>query len=123
MEIVNNITVYLMGMPFMVGSIFCITGIITYLFPPKNINHLYGYRTSSSMKSQEIWNFAQRFSSVKMIQMGLLLIVISTLKLFMDMSIELELILSIISIVLVIIVLFFSVERAIKKQFSNKEES
>jgi uncharacterized membrane protein len=111
----------MMGMPFLVGFIFCITGMITYIIPPKKINHFYGYRTRSSMKSQEVWDFSQRFSSIKMIQSGLILIVVSGLKLFVNFSIEGELIVSLIALVLVIIFLFISVERAIKKKFSNQE--
>lgn len=29
--------------------------------PPKNINGLYGYRTSMSMKNQDTWNFAHQY--------------------------------------------------------------
>lgn len=32
----------------------------TYKFPPKKINGVYGYRTSSSMKSQQNWDYAQK---------------------------------------------------------------
>ena len=121
MDIFNSVATYMMGMPFLVGLIFCVTGLITYFFPPKNINHMYGYRTTSSMKSQNIWDFAQRFSSIKMFQMGLLLIVISGLKLILDFSIGQELIVSLISLVIVVVFLFFSVEKAIKKKFPNQE--
>lgn len=121
MDVINSVLTHVMGMPFLVGAIFCITGLITYVFPPKKINHLYGYRTSSSMKSKEVWDFAQRFSSIKMVQMGLLLIVISSLKWIIDLSIGQELIVSLISLSAVILFLFFSVERAIKKKFSNSK--
>lgn len=30
--------------------------------PPEEINSGYGYRTTRSMRSQEAWNFAQRYS-------------------------------------------------------------
>jgi uncharacterized membrane protein len=33
------------------------------VFPPKKINYLYGYRTSSSMKNIENWNLANKFSA------------------------------------------------------------
>lgn len=36
---------------------------ITKLFPPKNINSLYGYRTSNSMKNKLNWDFAQKYST------------------------------------------------------------
>jgi len=35
------------------GLIFILAGFIMLKFPPKKINSLYGYRTSSSMKNQE----------------------------------------------------------------------
>ena len=35
--------------------------ILFYLFPPKKINSIYGYRTAKTMKNQTIWNFANTF--------------------------------------------------------------
>jgi uncharacterized membrane protein len=32
-------------------------------YPPKNINHLYGYRTKRSMKNQIVWDAANKFSA------------------------------------------------------------
>ena len=60
----DRIAEYVMGMPFLTGLIFFFAAIIMYYYPPKEINSLYGYRTSSSMKSEERWDFAQRFSSL-----------------------------------------------------------
>lgn len=56
------------------GIIFTIAGFILYKFPPKKINHLYGYRTRTSMQSQERWDFAQKYSAKKMMQGGIILI-------------------------------------------------
>lgn len=36
-------------------------GAVFRTHPPKNINMAYGYRTSRSMKSQESWDFANRY--------------------------------------------------------------
>ncbi len=41
------------------GPILFIAGLLLVKFPPKKINALYGYRTSRSMKSQELWDIAQ----------------------------------------------------------------
>lgn len=60
------------------GFIFCIVGLIIFKYPPKSINYLYGYRTSSSMKSQERWNFAQVYSAKKLIQSGFVLMFIAS---------------------------------------------
>ena len=32
------------------------------LFPPKGINHLYGYRTPRSMRNDQTWKFANDYS-------------------------------------------------------------
>lgn len=37
------------------GVIFILMGLIMYIFPPKKINGLYGYRTSSSMESRNMF--------------------------------------------------------------------
>lgn len=121
MDIINIISTKMMGMPFLVGFIFCITGLITYFFPPKKINHLYGYRTTASMKSQEVWDFAQRLSSFKMMQAGIFLILVSCSKLFTNFFIEQELIVSLVSLGIAVLFIFISVEKAIKNKFYNPE--
>lgn len=121
MDFINIVSTKMMGMPFLVGFIFCVTGLVMYFFPPKKINHFYGYRTSTSMKSQEVWDFSQRVSSIRMIQLGLFLILVSSLKLFIPFDVGQELIASLVSIVIVVLLLFFLVESAIKKKFTNQE--
>ena len=46
------------------------------LFPPKKINHIYGYRSSFSMKTQSTWNEAQRYSANLFIITGIVLILL-----------------------------------------------
>ena len=43
--------------------IFLVVGIVFWKYPPKKINEFYGYRTTRSRKSQEAWDFAQRYSA------------------------------------------------------------
>jgi uncharacterized membrane protein len=47
------------------------------IFPPKKINYLYGYRTSSSMKNIENWNLANKYSANLMLPTMLLLLLVS----------------------------------------------
>ena len=64
-------SVNIMGLILTLGGlIFLIAGYIQHRFPPKKINHLYGYRTSASMKSQESWDFAQEYSAKKVIKIA-----------------------------------------------------
>lgn len=37
-------------------------GLILWIKPPKTINSIYGYRSKRSRYSQEVWDYAQRFS-------------------------------------------------------------
>ncbi len=41
-------------------------------FPPKKINHFYGYRTRRSMANQEIWKAANDYSAKMMVKITLL---------------------------------------------------
>jgi uncharacterized membrane protein len=40
-----------------------IAGFILFIFPPNKVNSIYGYRTSSSMKNDNVFKFANKFSS------------------------------------------------------------
>lgn len=105
---------------FLVGFIFLITALITLKFPPKKINYLYGYRTTASMKSQEIWDFAQRYSGIKMIQAGLFLMLISFVNVFLNFKDEfLSVVFGMVFIIAAVIYLFVSTEKAIRKNFPN----
>ena len=119
METLNKIAENLMEMTFFVGSIFFIVALIMYRFPPKKINSLYGYRTPNSMKNQERWDFAQLFSSIRMIEGGLFLVLISFLKFVYVPSPDLELGISLGLIFVVIVYLIVSTESALKKNFPN----
>ena len=101
-----------------VGLIFIATGFIMHKFPPKTINSLYGYRTAKSMESQEKWDFAQKYSSIEMMKLGLVLSIssflgfITTFNNFTNMIIGLGL------MFLMVIALIWRVEKAIKAKFN-----
>ena len=50
--------------------------------PPKNINDLYGYRTSMSMKNKDTWNFAHRYIGRIWYLSGIITTVLSVIILF-----------------------------------------
>lgn len=103
--------------PFIIGIIFLVVGIIMYLFPPKNINSFYGYRTSKSMKNQETWTFAQKYSSVKMIQSSIFLLLISCLGFFITFQSTTQNIIGFGALAIVIVFMFFTTEKAMKTKF------
>ena len=55
------------------GLIFYVAGYIQFKYPPKKINFLYGYRATTSIRSQEIWAFSQTLSAKKIQQLGIYL--------------------------------------------------
>ncbi len=102
-------------MTLLVGGVFIITSILTKIFPPKKINALYGYRTPTSMKIQKAWDFAQKYSSNKMILGGFFLILISCIKLLIGN--KNELLINLFFVFSVIIYMIFTTEKAIKNKF------
>jgi uncharacterized membrane protein len=103
------------------GIIFMFAGLIMMKYPPKKINDLYGYRMPSVMKSQERWDFAQKFSSVKSFQLGVVLFVVSFLNSLIGINQLQSCIIGIGVMILGCVYMVFVTEKAIKKNFPNKE--
>ncbi len=110
----------LFSMPLLVGSIFMVMGFIMYKFPPKDINALYGYRTSSSMKNKARWDFAQIYSSKLMIYCGVALLLFSMVGLFFKPSEDIGVLIATIAIITSLVLLIYKTEIAIKKQFKGE---
>ena len=112
-------TANLLQMPLLCGTIFMIAGLVMYIFPPKKINPLYGYRTSSSMKSIERWHFAQRFSALKIMQGSVFLLLSSFLGLLIKIEGKIGLIPGILFPLIVVFFILFTTENALKNKFPN----
>lgn len=118
--ILNYLSEKIMIIPFLIGIIFAITALITLRFPPKKINYLYGYRTIASMKNQQVWAFSQHYSGIKMLQIGLVLVTISFLNFFLDLEEDLQVGMGLSLVILACVYLFFTTEKAIKKNFPKE---
>ncbi|HAX14855.1 MAG TPA: hypothetical protein DIV44_14900 [Leeuwenhoekiella sp.] len=103
------------------GLVFVVVGVLMYRFPPKKINHFYGYRTSKSMKSQDRWDFAQKFSSVKMIKAGVALLILAVLGAFvnLDFNPKIQMFLTLLLIIGSVIYLLLGTEKALDKRFKE----
>lgn len=110
----------LFTMPLMVGIIFIIVGYIMLKFPPKNINMLYGYRTQSSMKTKERWDFAQPYSSILMIYCGVGLALSSVFGLIFHVEEGTGVLISMIILFIAVGILIYKTEKAIKQKFKNE---
>ncbi len=101
------------------GGLFAIFGYILLKYPPRKINWFYGYRTSSSMKSQERWDFAQRYSARAMIRQGFWMILIGFAGAWLPLSPVLSAFLTIPVMFVLIGVLIFQTEKALKEKFKS----
>lgn len=92
--------------------------------PPKNINSLYGYRTTRSMRSQESWDFAHETCGRLWVRLGMVLLVLSLIALALVFGQDVETV-GIVSGVLtavqtvVLVGSIFPVERALKRNFDD----
>lgn len=67
------------------GCTLIVMSTITLLYPPKNINTGYGYRTKASMRNRQTWEEANRYSSKLMLLFGIALATIGLLSYFVSL--------------------------------------
>jgi len=104
---------------FLTGLTFLLAGWLLKAKPPKNINGLYGYRTTRSMKSKEAWDFAQVLGGKVMMKVGIVLMVMGVFFSFISLPIWLSLSLTIFPLIVALIYMIVSVERALKQRFGQ----
>ena len=92
---------------------------------PKNINALFGYRTTMSMKNKDTWDFAHNYIGKLWYRIGLFLLPLSIIPLLFVLGKDKDTVgnlgAAIVMIQLVfLIVPIFPTERALKKTFDKK---
>lgn len=95
----------------------CVPLILFFLFPPKKINSIFGYKTSRSLKNQKNWDYAQKFSSQLFLLIPAILF-LTQLSLFFDKSkdlINIILYISIFEYTLFSIIVILMTEHNLKK--------
>jgi len=107
------------SVPILVGSVFLLVGILMFLFPPKKINYLYGYRTRGSMKNIERWNFAQKLSSKLLLICGISLLITGIVGLILYPDQNVINIIGIFESILLIMLIFIKTEFDLKKKFGK----
>lgn len=112
----------LLLVPLLCGPIFMIAGLIMSVFPPRKINGLYGYRTPNSMKDQEKWDFAQKYSSRELVKFGGILLLTSAFGFFFEPGSDSALYVGLGLMIAIILVLFIKVENAIKNEFPDEKD-
>lgn len=114
--------------PHLIGLVFLIVGSIMRMYPPKYINGMYGYRTNSSMKNQETWDEANRFSARYTQRCGIVLVIIGIISVMIlnNVSVPVKVLkwlkplLTLLPLVIAAILLIVVTERHLKKVFTDK---
>ncbi|WP_316634939.1 SdpI family protein [uncultured Flavobacterium sp.] len=101
---------------FTLGIVFIFVGLAEYIFPPKNRNQK-GYRTKNSLRSQERWDFAQKYSAKMIMISAICLIIISFVGLYFAFTDTGGFIISLTVIVFFIFFIRQKTEKAIKNKF------
>lgn len=116
MEVVKMIySLVNIGVSLVIGIIFISTSLLLKKRPPTDINAIFGYRTTRSMKNMKLWEAGNRYSSEIMTQNGVIIIILgSIISLFLNNpSTAILLIMG--AMLLLIISMFIRVENKLKK--------
>ena len=110
----------LAGILLLTGGCFSLAGYITKRFPPKKINHLYGYRTKTSMRNQAVWDFAKRYSASEMINLGIYLLILAGFAWLAEVQFKGDIFVAIGLTVIFPLVMLFQIETELKKRFPKE---
>ena len=69
--------VFMLLADIMIPLVMIIFGRVFIKSPPKNINDMYGYRTTMSMKNTDTWNFAHKYCGRLWFKTGMIILPIS----------------------------------------------
>lgn len=105
------------------GSSLCfvVAGLLMLWKPPATINALYGYRTPRSMQSPEAWQFAQRYSAIRMVRYSAVALVLSLVGLILNWHPLVETGLALVLMLVPVGIMLFETERELKSRFGPAE--
>ena len=112
-----NVSSPLFLIPVTMGSVFVLAGMALRFFPPREINYIYGYRTTNSMKSPEAWKFAQAFAGRISISSGLVFALVSVPGMLLSLNEGVAFIIAFLLFFLLIGFVFFQTERKLKQMY------
>ncbi len=87
-------------------------------FPPKKINHLYGYRTQGSMKNQATWEAANTYSTLVFFKISLYSFLIPVALYFLYP--QLNVLITIVTNTLLLLYVLYATEKHLKARFDTQ---
>lgn len=103
----------------LIGPLFLILAIIFKTFPPKSINAIYGYRTPYSMKSQEVWDEANRYCNNLMFGVGII-VTLTQIVLFFTLEGQLKILIPTMLLVVLLVSMIPITEVHLRKNFDKE---
>lgn len=106
--------------------ILLLSGLLLLLFPPKNRNYIYGYRTRLSSKTQQTWDFANKLAAKLLVGMGSVSLVLAIIALgaiaklpnnLLERAYSIAVPLSAVVFLFLLLMLVFIVQVKLKKMF------
>ena len=116
---INHMEATLTLVTFKIGMMLFIVGLLFIMFPPKNINSFYGYRTTNSRRNLDTWKVANSYSAILMSIEGLILAVIGLLTTFFNDNKSIETALGIGLMFSSFIILVVATEKHLNKLFDE----
>lgn len=119
--------IFLFVVDLLVPAIMLVAGYFMHKHPPKNINYIVGYRTARSMRNTDTWVFANKKIGEIWVKAGAIALIASIAVQipFLFLSVDAFAIMSVVLLFAQLAILLISVipvERALKKEFSDKKE-
>lgn len=105
---------------FVTGCTLIVMSVITLFYPPKKINSSYGYRTKASMRNQQTWEEANRYSSKLMLLCGGILTAIGLLSFFISFLSQANIVAGIVLTLLFSLMPIPLTERRLNKLFDKE---
>lgn len=96
-----------------VGAVLLAVSVLMKIWPPKKINHWYGYRTPLSMKNQLNWDIANTYSADLMMWAGISNLLVQALA-YVLIGGEVSILISLIYYVSFILISIILVEKRLK---------
>lgn len=105
--------------PIITSPAFVLIGFLMLKYPPREINNLYGYRTSNSMKSQERWDFAQKSAAREFMKWGTILALTAFVGLLIEVNEILGVVMALAELIIATVIPIRKTERALKQNFNK----
>jgi len=102
-----------------VGAVFIAAGLLLKIYPPEEINSIYGYRSKRSKKNQDQWDFAQNYSGKLMILLGIGMALAGNLTAMIKISETTGVYIGLALVILVAVLTGYLTEGAIKRKFDE----